>query len=134
MNERSRFSKGQMLALMTLILPVLLGAMALGSDFAIIYFNWALVQKAVDAAALAGASQLTGASGSASSVKPAAVSYVNGYACLNGITDPNNTNSTLCPSPATNRQDGRTRLCSRTSLTPRFLLESIAQFHISSAR
>jgi Flp pilus assembly protein TadG len=90
-----------MLALMTLILPVLLGAMALGSDFAIIYFNWALVQKAVDAAALAGASQLTGASGSASSVKPAAVSYVNGYACLNGITDPNNTNSTLCPSPAT---------------------------------
>ena len=51
----------------------------------------ALVQKAADAAALAGASQLTGQAGSASSVKPAVVNYVNGYACLNGISDPNNT-------------------------------------------
>jgi Flp pilus assembly protein TadG len=90
-----------MLVLLTLILPVLLGAMALGADFAIVYFNWALVQKAADAAALAGASQLTGQSGSASAVKPAAVNYVNGYACLNGITDSGNSNATLCPSPAT---------------------------------
>jgi Flp pilus assembly protein TadG len=90
-----------MFVLFTLILPVLLGAMALGSDFAIIYFNWALVQKAADAAALAGASQLTGVQGSAASVKSAAVNYVNGYACLNGVTDPSNSDSTLCPSPAT---------------------------------
>jgi len=82
MNRHSRFSNGQMLVLLTLILPVLLGAMALGADFSIIYFNWALVQKAADAAALAGASQLTGQDGSASAVKPAAVNYVNGYACL----------------------------------------------------
>jgi Putative Tad-like Flp pilus-assembly len=90
-----------MLVLLTLILPVLLGAMALGADFSIIYFNWALVQKAADAAALAGASQLTGQNGSASAVKPAAVNYVNGYACLNGITDSGNSYATLCPSPAT---------------------------------
>jgi Flp pilus assembly protein TadG len=101
MNRRFHFSKGQMLAALTLVLPVLLGAMALGADFAIIYFNWAMVQKAADAAALAGASQLTGVQGSAASVQPAAVNYVNGFACLNGVTDPSNSNSTLCPSPAT---------------------------------
>jgi Flp pilus assembly protein TadG len=90
-----------MLAALTLVLPVLLGAMALGADFSIVYLNWALVQKAADAAALAGASQLTGQTGSASTVRPNAVSYVNGYACLNGITDSSNSNGTLCPSPAT---------------------------------
>jgi Flp pilus assembly protein TadG len=101
MIRRSHFSKGQMLAALTLVLPVLLGAMALGADFSIIYFNWALVQKAADAAALAGASQLTGQTGSASTVRPNAVSYVNGYACLNGVTDSSHSNGTLCPSPAT---------------------------------
>jgi Flp pilus assembly protein TadG len=93
-----------MLAALTLVLPVLLGAMALGADFSIVYFNWALVQKAADAAALAGASQLTGVTGSASSggqIQSNAVNYVNGYACLNGVTDPSHSNSTLCPSPAT---------------------------------
>jgi hypothetical protein len=93
MNSRSRFSKGQMLALFTIVLPVLLGVMALGVDFALIYLNWSMVQKAADAAALAGASQLTGVPGSASSVQPAVVNYVNGYACLNGIK---NGTSTLC--------------------------------------
>ena len=93
---RSGFLKGQMLVLFTLILPVLLGVMALGADFSVIYFNWTMVQKAADAAALAGASQLTGQPGSASTVKPAVVNYVNGYACLNGISDPNNTYPTLC--------------------------------------
>jgi Flp pilus assembly protein TadG len=85
-----------MAVLFTLVLPVLLGAMCLGTDFSIIYFNWAMVQKAADAAALAGASQLTGQSGSAATVKPAAVNYVNGYACLNGVTDSANSYPTLC--------------------------------------
>lgn len=93
---RSGFLKGQMLVLFTLILPVLLGVMALGADFSIIYFNWTMVQKAADAAALAGASQLTGQTGSAATVKPAVVNYVNGYACLNGISDSSNTYATLC--------------------------------------
>jgi hypothetical protein len=100
MNTRSRFSKGQMLALFTIILPVLLGVMALGTDFAIIYLNWSMVQKAADAAALAGASQLTAVPGSAPSVTPAATNYVNGYACLNGISDPANTYATICPTEA----------------------------------
>ena len=95
-NGSSGFSKGQMLVLFTLILPVLLGVMALGADFAIIYLHWSLVQKAADAAALAGASQLTGQAGSAATVQPAAVNYANGFACLNGISDSSNEYPTLC--------------------------------------
>jgi Flp pilus assembly protein TadG len=89
-----------MLALFTIILPVLLGVMALGADFAIIYLNWSMVQKAADAAALAGASQLTGVTGSASTVAPAATNYAYGYACLNGISDSGNTYATICPTQA----------------------------------
>jgi hypothetical protein len=74
--------------------------MALGADFAIIYLNWAMVQKAADAAALAGASQLTAVPGSAPSVTPSAENYVYGYACLNGISDPGKTYPTLCGSEA----------------------------------
>src|SRR5579863_3373406 len=96
MNARARYSKGQIVAVFTIVLPVLLGAMALGVDFALIYFNWSVVQKAADAAALAGASQLTGITGSASAVTPAATNYVNGYACMNGISDPAATYPTLC--------------------------------------
>jgi Flp pilus assembly protein TadG len=98
----TRSPKGQMAVLFTLVLPVLLGVMCLGSDFAIIYFNWAVVQKAADAAALAGASQLTGVTGSASSVQSAVDNYVYGYACLNGIDDTTNTYSVLC-TPGTAR-------------------------------
>jgi Putative Flp pilus-assembly TadE/G-like len=97
MNLRARFSKGQMLAVFTIVLPVLLGAMALGADFAVIYFNWSMVQKAADAAALAGASQLTAVPGSAASLTSAVDNYVNGYACLNGI---HNGTSTLCTAGA----------------------------------
>ena len=90
------------MALFTIILPVLLGVMALGADFSIIYFNWAMVQKAADAAALAGASQLTGVSGSAGTVQPAVVNYVNGYACMNGVSDPNSSSTTpAAVTPAT---------------------------------
>jgi Flp pilus assembly protein TadG len=96
MNGRSGFLKGQMLILFTLILPVLLGVVGLGADFSIIYFNWTMVQKAADAAALAGASQLTGQTGSASTVQAAAVNYADGYACLNGINDSSDEYTTLC--------------------------------------
>ncbi|HEY2524977.1 MAG TPA: pilus assembly protein TadG-related protein [Candidatus Binataceae bacterium] len=96
MNARTRYSKGQIVAVFTIVLPVLLGVMALGVDFALIYFNWSMVQKAADAAALAGASQLTGVSGSASSVQTAVDNYVNGYACMNGVSDPAATYPTLC--------------------------------------
>lgn len=58
MNRRSRLSKGQFLVLFTLVLPALLGAIGLAADLGILYFNWTILQKAADAAALAGATYL----------------------------------------------------------------------------
>lgn len=47
--------KGQMAVVMTLVVATLLGVMALGSDVAVMYYNWMQLQKAADASALAGA-------------------------------------------------------------------------------
>ncbi len=41
-----------------MMLPVLLGAVALGTDVSVFYFNWVQMQKAADSAALAGANYL----------------------------------------------------------------------------
>jgi Flp pilus assembly protein TadG len=52
------FSKGQMIVIIALVMPVLVGAIALGTDIAIFYYNWVQLQKAADAGALAGANYL----------------------------------------------------------------------------
>jgi putative Flp pilus-assembly TadE/G-like protein len=57
--RRSR-SSGQTALIMLLAMPTLLGALALGVDVTMMYFNWEQLQKAADAAALAGASSLPG--------------------------------------------------------------------------
>ena len=51
-------SKGQILVVIALVMPVLVGAIALGADVAIFYFNWVQMQKAADAGVLAGANYL----------------------------------------------------------------------------
>ncbi len=53
-----RRNSGQTVVLVALMLPVLLGAVALGTDVTIFYFNWVQLQKAADSAALAGANWL----------------------------------------------------------------------------
>jgi len=53
-----RKSSGQVLVIVALILPALLGAIALGTDVTVFYFNWVQLQKAADSAALAGANYL----------------------------------------------------------------------------
>lgn len=58
MRANSWGSKGQTAVLFTLCLATVLGAVALGTDVAVMYANWSALQKAVDAAALAGASFL----------------------------------------------------------------------------
>ncbi len=55
-----RYAKGQMAVILTLVIATLLGAMALGADVAVMYFNHLQLQKGVDAAALAGANFLDG--------------------------------------------------------------------------
>ena len=59
MKRRGHFFKGQMAVVMTFAIATLLGAMALGTDVAVMYFNWVQLQKGADAAALAGAFYLT---------------------------------------------------------------------------
>lgn len=60
MNKKRHGLKGQVAVLFTLALPVLIGVTGLGCDVAVMYFNWVSLQKAADAAVLAGANSLPG--------------------------------------------------------------------------
>jgi Flp pilus assembly protein TadG len=76
--RRAGCERGQMMPLLALLIPVLMGAVALGVDISIFYFNWGRLQNAADASALAGASYLPG--------NPTqAVSTAKTYAGLNGV-------------------------------------------------
>lgn len=67
-----------MLVILAVLLPVVLGSLALGTDLSVFYFEWAQLQKAADAAALAGAGYLPG--------NPSrAVTTAEDYARLNGV-------------------------------------------------
>lgn len=55
-----RLHKGQTAVVLTLIMATLLGVVGLGADLAVLNFEWVQLQKAADAAALAGASEMTG--------------------------------------------------------------------------
>jgi len=57
MRRRERYQRGQMAVVMTFAMVTLLGAMALGTDVGVLYYNWMKLQKGADAAALAGAGQ-----------------------------------------------------------------------------
>lgn len=95
MTRRSRLSKGQIAVVMMLVMPVLLGAMGLGADMAVLYYNWVTLQKAADAAALAGASQLTG--DPTTTTNSTVVSTGTQYAKVDGIT---HASDTILVSPA----------------------------------
>jgi len=53
-----KHQKGQIMVLMAVSLACLVGAIALGTDVAVDYYNWVQLQKAVDSAVLAGANYL----------------------------------------------------------------------------
>jgi putative Flp pilus-assembly TadE/G-like protein len=53
-------SRGQVAVLYAGIIAVLIGAIALGADVAVMYANWEQMQKTADAAAIAGANYLAG--------------------------------------------------------------------------
>ena len=94
MIRKSR-SKGQIAAILMIVMPVLLGVMGLGADISVLYYNWVALQKAADAAALAGASQLTG--DTTTTNNSAVVSTATQYAKTNGIT---HASDTILVSPA----------------------------------
>lgn len=59
-SNRREAERGQIMVILAILLPLFLGSMALGTDLAVFYFEWAALQKAADAAALAGAGYLPG--------------------------------------------------------------------------
>jgi hypothetical protein len=67
--------RGQISVALILVMTVILGAIGLGADMAVLYFNWVILQKGVDAAALAGAGYLQSDSESVSQAVSVAVSY-----------------------------------------------------------
>ena len=81
MKIKSTGGKGQISVALILVITVILGAVGLGADAALLYFNWVILQKGVDAAALAGASYL----GSDSQSAPQAINVAVTYAQNNGI-------------------------------------------------
>lgn len=76
-----RHSKGQMMVLYAIALPALLGVAALGTDVAVMYVNWQAMQRAADAAALAGAGKLDGTAPS----DAGAIANAKVYATNNGL-------------------------------------------------
>jgi hypothetical protein len=96
-----RYAKGQMAVILTLVIATLIGAMALGADVAVMYFNHLQLQKGVDAAALAGANFLEGSytytptnancGGQSDYAKEAACDY----AANDGLISANNTTLTF---------------------------------------
>jgi hypothetical protein len=66
------------MVILALLLPVLIGSMALGIDVAMLYFNWTSIQVAGDASALAGASYLP-------AFPTVAQTTATSYGLLNGV-------------------------------------------------
>jgi hypothetical protein len=85
-----RFKRGQILVVFSLALPVLIGSIGLGADVAVLYFNWVEMQKAADAAAIAGANYLPGDPAQAQGV-------ANSYAENNGIAQNEIASTTVAP-------------------------------------
>jgi Flp pilus assembly protein TadG len=76
--KHSSSEHGQIVVLLTMCLPALIGALALVADVGVLYFNWQLLQSAADAGASAGASYLP-------SYPALAISAANTFAQKNGI-------------------------------------------------
>jgi hypothetical protein len=101
MKKSLGWARGQIAVLYSLIAVVLVGAVALGADVAVMYMDWEQMQKTADAAAIAGANYLAGyvfvgtpapgCSGQPDSATKAACTYAvdNGLAVANlTITEP----------------------------------------------
>jgi Flp pilus assembly protein TadG len=82
--------RAQIVVIMALVVATLIGTVALGTDVGVLYYNWGLLQKAADAAVLAGASYLPADSANA-------VSVADSFAAQNGIAASEITSTTVAP-------------------------------------
>jgi len=83
-----RWSSGQVAPLVAGTIVVLVGAIALGTDIAVHYYNWVQLQKAADSGVLAGANSLP-------DNPTQAVTVAEQFAQLNGVTAAEITSTTV---------------------------------------
>jgi hypothetical protein len=83
-------ARGQMAVVMMLLMLPLLNLIGLGSDIGLLYFNWGILQKAADAAVLAGAGYLPNHPSTATTT-------ATGYATKNGLKNGEIISNTLTP-------------------------------------
>lgn len=82
MKRNLGLSKGQIAVLYAGVMAVLLGAVAMGTDVGVMYYQWMVLQKGIDSAALAGVNSLPQPNGPA-----LAATTVKSYANSNGVTN-----------------------------------------------
>ena len=85
-----RSQRAQIVVVLAMSLPVLIGAMALSADVGVLYFNWEILQTAADCAAVAGAAYLP-------SNPIEAIATADSYASKNGIRGSEITSTTVSP-------------------------------------
>lgn len=83
-------ASGQVAVLITIAMPILLGILALCCDLAVTYLNWESIQKAADAAVLAGANYLPNDPASA-------IATANTWATQNGVATSEIVSTTVAP-------------------------------------
>jgi len=88
-----RRPRGQLVVILSVVLVALVGAMALSTDVAVVYFKYTQLQAATDAAALAGANYLPAQTADA-------VSAATTYALQNGILPSEITGILVAPAGA----------------------------------
>jgi hypothetical protein len=76
-NLKRSHERAQIAVVLALLLPVLVGSIAMSADVGVLYFNWQILQAAADSGAVAGAAYLP-------SNPSQAISTANGYATTNG--------------------------------------------------
>ena len=78
LGKYTRSERSQIVVVLALCMPVLIGAMAMSADIGVLYFNWGRLQAAADCGAAAGAGYLP-------SYPSLAISTANTYAEKNGV-------------------------------------------------
>jgi len=70
--------RGQILVMLAILIPVLLGVVAMGVDITVFYWTWSRMQSAADASVLAGSASLPGS-------PSLAIAAATAYAKANGM-------------------------------------------------
>src|SRR6476620_9136977 len=87
-NLNRSYEQAQIAVVLALLLPVLVGSIAMSADVGVLYFNWQMLQAAADSGAVAGAAYLP-------SNPSQAITTANGYATKNGAVAAEITSTTV---------------------------------------